>query len=522
MNAVTLAPVLMVQGTASHVGKSTLVAGLCRLFRQDGVRVAPFKAQNMALNSYVAAEGGEIGRSQALQAQAAGLDPSIDMNPILLKPEGEARCQVVVNGRSRGSMSAARYQQTKLDLWPDVVAALNRLRQRYDLVIAEGAGSPAEINLRSTDLANMRVALHTNAAVILVGDIDRGGVFASLLGTYWLLDESERRRLCGFAINKFRGDPSILEPGLVELRERTGIPVLGVLPHLSRVQLPEEDSLGLEGGVSRADGRPTVAVIRLPHIANFDEFAPLATEPGIRLVYASAPAELAGAALVIIPGTKTTIEDLAWLRRTGLADWIRASTVPLIGICGGFQMLGREILDPEGVESDEGRAEGLGLIPMTTTFVADKRTVRVRARVLAQRGPLAGVDQTEVEGYEIHMGRWTTPEVAAPALMLDDERAADGYVSQDGRVTGTYVHGLFENEACRATLVRFVGGASGGPSGASRDEELDRLAACLRQHLDLGAIRTACGLASSSAGGSKHPSPQPSPAGEGEGGVPAL
>src|SRR3954470_8747969 len=287
-----LAPVLMVQGTASHVGKSTLVTALCRILLQDGFRVAPFKAQNMALNSFVAAEGGEIGRAQALQAEAAGGDPSIDMNPILLKPEGDARSQVIVSGRPIGSMAAGEYQRRKLELWPTVTAALDRLRSRYEIVVAEGAGSPAEINLMQTDLANMRVARHTNAAVLLVGDIDRGGVFASLLGTLELLEPADRALVRGFAINKFRGDPAILAPGLDFLVNRTGVPVLGVLPYLRDLDLPEEDSLALGEGAARRYRAPgsqatnlDIAVMRLLRIANFDEFAPLPAEPAVRLRY---------------------------------------------------------------------------------------------------------------------------------------------------------------------------------------------------------------------------------------------
>src|SRR5688572_30150538 len=303
-----LAPVLMVQGTASHTGKSTLVTALCRILHQDGYRVAPFKAQNMALNSFVAAEGGEIGRAQALQAEAAGLDPSIDMNPILLKPEADARSQVIVSGRSIGSMAAGEYQRRKLELWPTVTAALDRLRERYDIVVAEGAGSPAEINLQHSDLANMRIARHAQAPVLLVGDIDRGGVFASLLGTLELLEPGDRALVHGFAINKFRGDPAILAPGLDFLVERTGVPMLGVVPYLHDLDLPEEDSLGLEQPRDRPSpdrqgqgAAVDIAVIRLPRIANFDEFAPLAAEPDVHLRYVERAQDLGEPDLAIIP-----------------------------------------------------------------------------------------------------------------------------------------------------------------------------------------------------------------------------
>src|SRR4051794_30171826 len=398
----------MVQGTASHAGKSTLVTALCRILRQDGLRVAPFKAQNMALNSFVAAEGGEIGRSQALQAEAAGLDPSIDMNPILLKPEGDARSQVVVSGHPIGSMAAGEYQRRKLEFWPTVTAALDRLRNQFDVVVAEGAGSPAEINLKHADLTNMRIARYANAPVLLVGDIDRGGVFAALFGTLELLDPDERALVRGFAINKFRGDRAILAPGLDMLRERTGVPCLGVLPFLRGLDLPEEDSLGLEpthtDSPAFADDEQAVdiAVVRLPRIANFDDFAPLQAEPGVRVRYVESGEALGQPDLAIIPGTKTTMADLAWLRESGLADALcrlAASGTPIVGICGGYQMLGRTILDPNGSESSVPSMLGLGLLPVDTVFEPVKRTVQVRGRVLTDSGPFAAAAGSEIVAY---------------------------------------------------------------------------------------------------------------------------
>ena len=501
------ARVLMVQGTASHVGKSTLVTALCRIFRQDGVRVAPFKAQNMALNSYVAAEGGEIGRAQAVQAEAAGVDPSVDMNPILLKPEGDARSQVVVNGRSSGSLAAAQYQRTKLGLWPHVAGALSRLRDRFDLVVVEGAGSPAEINLRQADLANMRVALHAEAPVLLVGDIDRGGVFASLLGTLELLAPDERQLVAGLAINKFRGDPAILQPGLEFLERRTGVPVLGVLPYLPELQLPEEDSLGLDG----AAGPPAsldVAVARLPRIANFDDFAPLAAEPVVRLQYVERATQLGRPDLVILPGTKTTIADLEWLRSSGLADAIgalAAGGTPVLGICGGFQMLGRRILDPLGAESPSSEAVGLGLLPIETTFGASKRTFRVRATVLAASGPFGAADGNEIVGYEIHMGATRADPGTRPLFEVRERSGRpstdrDGLVSDSCLVLCTYLHGLFDNDAIRSSLIDWLLTRKGLSGGAplrrlDREREYDRLAAAVRQSLDLERVRSVCGLA---------------------------
>jgi adenosylcobyric acid synthase len=514
-----LAPVLMVQGTASHSGKSTLVTALCRILRQDGFRVAPFKAQNMALNSYVAAEGGEIGRSQALQAEAAGVDPSIDMNPILLKPETDARSQVVVAGRPIGSMPAAEYQQYKLELWSTVTAALDRLRAQHDVVVAEGAGSPAEINLQQTDLANMRVARHAQAPVLLVGDIDRGGVFASLLGTLELLDPADRSLVRGLAINKFRGDPAILASGLDFLVERTGVPVLGVVPYLRDLDLPEEDSLSLEDARARSGARAALdlAVVRLPHIANFDEFGPLAAEPDVRLRYVERTDDLGRPDLVIIPGTKTTVADLDWLRASGLAGRLAElslARVPLLGICGGYQMLGQWIHDPHGSESDRQTVKGLGLLPVETTFATTKRTVRVRGRMLATCGLLAGTKGSEIVAYEIHMGRTTAGRILEPVARIGEGSGAaadrlDGAVSADGLVMGTYLHGLLENDAVRHALIDAllvprssdVDARSSDSIGltrrymvADREHQLDRLAAAVRSSLDIRPLLAACGL----------------------------
>jgi adenosylcobyric acid synthase len=513
-----LAPVLMVQGTASHVGKSTLVTAICRILRQDGLRVAPFKAQNMALNSFVAAEGGEIGRAQALQAEAAGLDPSIDMNPILLKPEADAHSQVIVNGRSIGSMAAGEYQRRKLELWPMVTAALDRLRGSYEIVVAEGAGSPAEINLQHSDLANMRIARHTQGPVLLVGDIDRGGVFASLLGTLELLEPGDKDLVRGFAINKFRGDPAILAPGLDFLVERTGIPMLGVIPHLKDLDLPEEDSLAFDEVMSRpaASSLLDIAVVRLPRIANFDEFAPLAAEPAVRLRYVERADDLGVPDFAILPGTKTTMADLAWLRASGLAEGLVGLAgvgVPLLGICGGYQMLGRRIFDPEGSESSTPMVDGLGLLPVDTTFATEKRTVRVRGKLLKSSELFGAAWRDELVAYEIHMGTTvdhggSQPFVAIEQRSGDDVMELDGSVSHDGLLTGTYLHGLFENDAVRHALIdgllaRRADGSGGSALpeiatrrslAADREYQLDRLAATVRASLNLRPLLAACGL----------------------------
>ncbi|HEX9307784.1 MAG TPA: cobyric acid synthase, partial [Anaeromyxobacter sp.] len=401
------AAVIMVQGTASSVGKSLVVTGLCRLFRRAGLRVAPFKAQNMALNAAVAADGGEIGRAQAVQADAAGIDPTVDMNPILLKPEGDSRSQVVVLGKPSGSMTAADYHRHKPELRSVVREALARLRARFDVVVIEGAGSPAEVNLKDRDLVNMDVAKAAGARVLLVGDIDRGGVFAAFVGTMELLPPEERALVGGFLVNKFRGDPRLLDSGLDFLRERTGVPVVGVLPYLRGLRIADEDSVSLDHRRRTrraAPGELELAIVRLPRIANYDEFDALEHEPGVVVRYVDRPEELRGADLVVLPGSKSTAPDLRWLRASGVADELGARAArgdPILGVCGGCQMLGRAVLDPDGVESDEAEAAGLGLLPIVTRFRREKTTARVRARPLAMLlGAGGAVEVGEVGGYE--------------------------------------------------------------------------------------------------------------------------
>ncbi len=501
---VMAAKVLMVQGTASSAGKSLLVTALCRIFAQDGVRVAPFKAQNMALNSFVTPEGHEIGRSQAVQAQAAGLPPHVDMNPILLKPEGDARSQVVVMGRPWQTLAAADYYERKAILWEQVTAAMARLRERYELVVIEGAGSPAEINLREGDIVNMAVALHADAPVLLVGDIDRGGVFASLLGTLMLVEAAERRLVKGLVINKFRGDVRLLEPGLEMFEVRAGVPVLGVIPYLHDLRIAEEDSVALEGAQAAAgpDGVIDVAVIRFPRISNFDDFDALALEPGVRVRYVGAARELGRPDAVILPGTKHTLADLGWLRSQGLdrrvidLAWQGAAVA---GICGGYQMLGRAISDPAGVESSAGeRSEGLGLLPVVTEFAPVKATHQVQARALA--GAASG---TQVAGYEIHMGRSRLAgEKAQPLLRLVRRSgrpvdAFDGAVDAAGRVWGTYLHGIFDNTRFRRAWLRSLGWSPPEREvdlAATRQVAYDRLAAAVRASLDMDLLRQIVGL----------------------------
>lgn len=513
--------VLMVVGTGSHVGKTLLVAALCRFYAKRGLRVAPFKAQNMALNSYVTPEGGEIGRAQAFQAEAAGVEPHVDMNPILLKPSSSTGSQVVLLGRPVAHMQVREYHAFQPLAWSHAAAALDRLRANYELVIIEGAGGVAEINLRDRDIVNMRVAKYCSAPTLLVGDIDRGGVFASLYGSALLLEPDERTLIKGFVINKFRGDPSLLAPGLAFLEKSTGIPVLGVIPYLADWRGDEEDSLGLESH-SRVAKWPAssdlrVAVVRLPFISNYTDFDALEVEPNVCLRYVSSPDELAQAHLVILPGTKSTVADLAWLRKRGLADCIlqmAAQGIPVIGICGGYQMLGRAIRDPHGVESDIPQAEGLGLLDVVTTFAPEKRTTRVKGELL---GTALGPSGTPVYGYEIHMGETTLLENTKPLLRLHDSAGAshlDGAVSTSGAVIGTYVHGLFDGLALRQAALAWARRLAGlpntdfdastvtlhereisaRPESVSRHLMMDRLCEHVTQHLDVARIDSLIGI----------------------------
>jgi adenosylcobyric acid synthase len=498
-----MAKFLMVQGTSSSAGKSLLVTALCRILKQDGWKVAPFKAQNMSLNSSVTPDGGEIGRAQAVQAEAAGVEPKVEMNPILLKPEAENRSQVVVLGKPLGGFGASGYFSLRERLWPVVTASLERLAHEHEIVVIEGAGSPAEVNLKPHDLVNMRVALHCRAPVLLLADIDRGGMFASLIGTLELLEPEERELVRALVVNKFRGDLTLLQPGLSWLEERTGRPVAGVLPYFDNLGIAEEDSVALERRralKAKTDFALDIAVIGLPHISNFDDFDPLEEEQGVRLRYVEPGDRLGEPDMIVLPGTKSTIADLARMRERGLAREIlaraRAGT-PVIGICGGYQMLGEEILDPERVESAEPRARGLGLLPVRTRFFATKCTRRVRGRVALGHGLLERAEGLFVEGYEIHMGETPASRGTAPFAIEERAgrpcRASDGCVSSTGLVLGTYIHGLFHNHAFRHALLQALAARRGisfhsACRIASRDERYDRLADLVRRSLRMELI----------------------------------
>ena len=504
-----LARTLMVQGTASSVGKSLLVTALCRLFHRDGVRVAPFKAQNMALNSFVTPDGGEIGRAQAVQAEAAGIEPAVEMNPILLKPEGDTRSQVVVLGKAIGSMTAGEYHAYKPQLRTVIADCLARLRGNYDLVVIEGAGSPVEINLKDRDLVNMHVARLADAPVLLVGDIDRGGVFASFLGTMELLDPEERARIAAFVVNKFRGDLGLLEPGLRFLTERTGVPVLGVLPYMTDLWIAEEDSVALDDRMRCRATSPDqldIAVVRLPRISNYDDFQPLEHEPGLGVRFVDRPEGLSTADLVILPGTKSTAADLAWLRQRGLADVIQERARKgdaVLGICGGCQMLGESIEDPYRIESSEAVAHGLDLLPLRTRFERHKVTAQVQARPL-RPSMLTNGWIGEITGYEIHMGIVEPTDPMAAALEIVrrngiETRVLDGAVDETGALVGTMIHGILANDSVRTSLRTFLrrrrGPADPFPSVVSnRGDEYDRLAQTVRQHIDGRLLYRAAGL----------------------------
>ncbi len=496
-----LAKTLMIQGTCSDAGKSILTAALCRIYARRGYAVSPFKSQNMALNSFVTREGLEIGRAQAVQAAAAGLAPRIDMNPILLKPEGNSRSQVVLMGKPWKTLSAAEYYEKKRELWAEACGAMDRLHRDFDLIIAEGAGSPAEINLQSREIVNMAVARYLNAPVLLTGDIDRGGVFASLYGT-WQLVGDDRSRIAGFLINKFRGDPKLLTPGLKMLEDLCGgVPVTGVIPMIPDLALAREDSVFLENRSSFGDpeGLPLV-VIKLPHISNYDDFDPFLREKGIHLIFARSPAEIPPRpAAILLPGTKTTIQDLNWLEEKGLAARIRELArrgCAVAGICGGYQMLGREIRDPEGIESAGGRKEGLGLLPLETVFTQSKTTCLSEGRLTGRGGFFQSLADSPCGGYEIHMGT-TEADAGVSPLYRSPEGRREGAVSSDGKIWGSYLHGIFDNSALRRGFLGSLGWQ--GEAGAReendlREAEFERLADAVEEVLDRKALDRIIGL----------------------------
>ncbi len=509
---------VMILGTSSHVGKSLLTTALCRIFARQGHSVAPFKAQNMSLNSAATVEGLEIGRAQALQAEAAGVAPSVNMNPILLKPAGGMASQIVVRGKIWSTLSASDYHHRRVEeLMPIVRESYKALAAQYEVIVLEGAGSPAEINLKRHDIVNMRMAELANAACILVGDIDRGGVFASLLGTVELLEPEERARIRGFVINKFRGDQMLLTPGIRMMEDRLQKPCLGVVPFIDGLALEEEDSVGLpdlrsadngEWSSSAVDRRLRIAVITLPSFSNFTDFDALRSEPSIALRFCRNPEQLRMADVVILPGSKQTVDDLHWMRREGLADAVirYAGSGLVIGICGGMQMLGQRIFDPDGIEA-MGCATGLGLLQIETTMRPSKVTSAGAGRLVTESLFGQPVGDVALTGYEIHIGETTYLGEAQPFAWLvreagkGAEPAADGCITPDTRIFGTYLHGLFDEDGFRYALIaaarefhRLTPAAALNNWRAKREESFDRLAATVSASLDMPQIFGWAGL----------------------------
>ena len=489
---------IMVMGTMSSSGKSFVTAGLCRIFHQDGFRTAPFKSQNMALNSYITKDGYEMGRAQVMQAEAAGIAPDVRMNPILLKPTSECGSQVIVNGEVLDTMRATEYYRRKQEMIPQIVRAYDSLAAENDIIVLEGAGSPAEINLKSVDIVNMGMANLSDSPVILVGDIDRGGVFASLYGTVALLEPEERRRIQGIVINKFRGDVSILESGLRMLEDLTGIPVLGVLPY-APIDLDEEDSLAerLTQHGKKQGAALDIVVIRLPHISNFTDFDVFDSVEAVSLRYVTYPAELGTPDWVILPGTKSTMADLRWMRQNGMEAKLlklHEKGCLITGICGGFQMLGKTISDPHQAEGG-GSMRGIGLLAMDTVFSTQKQRRQIQGQVCQLPESLHALSGAAATGYEIHMGQSTSQSVDVPLLRLDNGET-DGLCTKDGQVFGTYLHGVFDAPEFLQPILQMLLQKNGNAEitaqpvdrAAYKETQYNRLAELLREHLDIPKI----------------------------------
>lgn len=508
---------LMFLGTGSDVGKSVLAAAFCRIFKQDGFRVAPFKAQNMALNSYITPEGGEMGRAQVVQAEAAGIEPHVDMNPVLLKPTSQMGSQVIVRGKAVGNLSARDYYAYKTRLIPVVRECYQRLAEQYDLVVLEGAGSAVELNLKAHDIVNLAMAEMADARCILVGDIDRGGIFAALLGSYMLMTPEEQGRILGFMVNKLRGDPALFTSGIEILEARSSRPVLGVIPHYSHIALQEEDSVALQrrmrqnAGAERSENALAVGVVRLPFISNYTDFDCFEQEPGVDLIYFDRPAEVFHFDAVILPGSKNTLEDLEFLKKSGLSDAILAfakSGGTVVGLCGGYQMMGLRVQDPHGVESSLREVGGLGLLDMETEMYPEKITSQVEALPAVENHWAASLD-SPLGGYEIHMGRSVSLGAARSLFRIvrrdgGEVNLLEGLTQPDGRVWGTYIHGIFDNDGFRRSFLREVQRRSGkaAVTGSStfsyrewKETQYDLLAEHVRRHTDMKRIYREMGIA---------------------------
>ena len=492
-----MAKAIMIQGTMSNAGKSLVAAGLCRIFKQDGYKVAPFKAQNMALNSFITREGLEMGRAQVTQAEAAGVEPSVLMNPILLKPTNDTSSQVIVNGEVMDNLSAADYYKRKRDLVAAVKDSYDKLAAEHDIIVLEGAGSPAEINLKENDIVNMYMAKLAKAPVLLVGDIDRGGVFASIVGTMQLFEPEERELVKGILINKFRGDRSILQPGLDQLSEIIQKPIAGVIPYM-HLDIDDEDSLTERFTRKGEAGLVDLAVIRVPRISNFTDFNVLESMPGVTVRYVDSAAALGDPDLILLPGTKNTMADLLWMRQNGLESCIHkhaAAGKPIFGICGGYQMLGRVLKDPHGVEHG-GEMAGIGLLPSVTVFEEEKTRTRVTGTFRGVEGIFSGLSGIDFEGYEIHMGTSSLEEGNVLADIAEDGAPAKADGLNSGNVYGSYVHGIFDREEVAKSIISALLRAKGlsdedvvsTDMAAYKEQQYDLLADGIRRNMDMDLL----------------------------------
>ena len=503
---------IMLQGTSSHVGKSILTTALCRIFYQEGLSVVPFKAQNMALNSYVTKDGDEMGRAQVAQAEAAGLEPFVEMNPVLLKPTGNSCSQVILMGKPIGNMSAREYHKGySLKAFDTVKEAIRRLEERFDMMVIEGAGSPAEVNLKANDIVNMRIAKYLNAPVLLVADIDRGGALASLVGTLELLEPDERDLVKGLVINKFRGDVTILQPALDFLEEKTGKPVLGVIPYLPDLGIDDEDSVSLDDKVvteDKSNAPIKIAVIQTPKISNFTDFDALSREDDVNLYYVKEGEEIGEVDLILLPGSKNTTEDMLYLRHSGMEEAIKkahAKGTPIIGICGGYQMLGEKISDPYHTASDNDSVKGLGFLPMETIFAEKKLTSQVKAKCFKWHFMGESLEVDDLFGYEIHMGETCfTKECLNPFLITQragkDVEIAEGLINDEGNVMGAYIHGIFDNDKYRRGLINILRKRKNLEPlpvsvnyAAAKQHAYNRLAQTVRENLDMEKLRQIIG-----------------------------
>lgn len=491
----------MFQGTGSSVGKSILAAGFCRILKQDHIRVVPFKAQNMALNAFVTEEGLEMGRAQVVQAEAAGLKPSVKMNPILLKPTSDTGSQVIVHGKVVNNMDAKSYHAHKPYLKEAILSSFADLEAQFQAIVIEGAGSPAEINLRENDIVNMGFAQMVDSKVILIADIDKGGVFASLYGTYMLLSEEERSRICGYIINKFRGDEKLLQPGIEMMKEKMPLTCLGVMPYII-LQIDDEDSV-TERFRRKKEGKIKLGVVRLPYISNFTDFAPLEMEPSLAVSYMTRPEEVKEQDIIILPGSKNTLYDMKFLQESNMgAEIIRANKrgVKVVGICGGFQMLGREIYDEEGTESTMTHMNGLGLLPITTHMAKEKTTLQTKGKLYGKNQMVGQKDLDNLWGYEIHMGQTIFQDESLKPFIQTDRGTFDGAYDAKKKIFGTYMHGIFDNDGFRNAFVNELLLEKGYQEEetwsleAFKEKEYDNLAETMRKHLDIQAIYREMGL----------------------------